>query len=184
MLGARRLRHPAPPARLSKNARRRRSRLVIHGNYLADDEIAFIAARRSKMAVVYCSQTHAYFGHSTYPLAKMLESGAVVALGTDSRASNPDLNQLAEMREAFVRHSIDPARIVEMGTINGAIALGRDHETGSIAPGKRADLAIVRLTATTGDDPYELLFDPKSFVETMIYGGDRRSQRAATVRER
>ncbi|HEY2148184.1 MAG TPA: amidohydrolase family protein, partial [Pirellulales bacterium] len=54
--------------------------LVIHGNYLADDEIAFIAARRSKMAVVYCSQTHAYFGHSTYPLAKMLESGAVVAL--------------------------------------------------------------------------------------------------------
>ncbi|HEY2148132.1 MAG TPA: amidohydrolase family protein, partial [Pirellulales bacterium] len=158
--------------------------LVIHGNYLADDEIAFIAARRSKIAVVYCPRTHAYFGHSPYPLAKMLESGAVVALGTDSRASNPDLNLLAEMREAFVRHSIDPARIVEMGTINGAIALGRDHETGSIAPGKRADLAIVRLTATTGDDPYELLFDPKSFVETTIYGGDRRSQRAATVRER
>ncbi len=146
--------------------------LVIHGNYLADDELAFIAAHRSKMVIVYCPRTHAYFGHSPYPLAKMLECGAVVALGTDSRASNPDLNLLAEMREAFVRHSIDPARIVEMGTINGAKALGRDHETGSVAPGKRADLALVRLTASTGGDPYELLFDGGSSIETTILRGE------------
>jgi cytosine/adenosine deaminase-related metal-dependent hydrolase len=145
--------------------------LVIHGNYLADDEIAFIAERRSRMAIVYCPRTHAYFGHSEYPIAKLLDRGAVVALGTDSRASNPDLNSLAEMREIFNRHSVDPARLVEMGTINGAKALGREQETGSITPRKRADLAIVRLADTASGDPYELLFDPKSTVETTICGG-------------
>ena len=77
-----------------------RRALVIHGNFLTDEEIAFVGAAAGQMAVVYCPRTHAYFGHPPYPLEKLLAAGAVVALGTDSRASNPDLNLLAEMRES------------------------------------------------------------------------------------
>ena len=49
--------------------------LVIHGNYLSDEEIAFVSGRSARMAVVYCPRTHAYFGHAPYSLAKLLESG-------------------------------------------------------------------------------------------------------------
>ena len=145
--------------------------LVIHGNYLSDEEIAFVSRHAARMAIVYCPRTHAYFGHAPYPLAKLVQSGALVALGTDSRASNPDLNLLADVREVFARGIVDPQRIVEMATINGAKALGCDHETGSIALGKCADLAIIRLAEIPIDDPYELLFDPGSFVETVIRSG-------------
>jgi 5-methylthioadenosine/S-adenosylhomocysteine deaminase len=58
-----------------------------------------------------------------------------------------------------------------MATINGATALGRDGELGSLASGKRADLAIVRLPDAATDDPYELLFDPRSHVEATIRRG-------------
>ena len=62
--------------------------LAIHGNYLDDEEIEFLGRQR-RMAVVYCPRTHAWFGHTRYPLEKLLAAGAVVALGTDSRASSP-----------------------------------------------------------------------------------------------
>lgn len=160
---------PLDYLRLLSNAHRA---LVIHGNYLTDEEIAFIAARRDRMAIVYCPRTHAFFGHSPYPLAKLIKAGAVVALGTDSRASNPDLNLLAEMRHVAMSHSVPPTKIVEMATINGATALGRAGELGSLTPGKRADLAIVLLPESATDDPYELLFDPRSRIETTIHRGE------------
>lgn len=134
--------------------------LVIHGNYLDDEEIAFLGAHREQMAVVYCPRTHDWFAHNAYPLEKMLAAGATVALGTDGRGSSPDLSLLAEMRFAAQRHpAIGLDKILRMGTIDGARALGRDEEIGSIAPGKQADLAIVALPDRATADPYQLLFD-------------------------
>ncbi len=72
--------------------------LVIHGNYLDDEELAFLGANRERMSLVYCPRTHAYFFHPPYPLGRALAAGVHVALGTDSRASNPDLSLLEEMR--------------------------------------------------------------------------------------
>lgn len=134
--------------------------LVVHGSYLDDEEIAFLADRADRMAVVYCPRTHAHFGHAEHPLAKLLESGVTVALGTDSRASSPDLSVLAEMRFVARRHeSIPPDVVLRLGTIFGARALGRDHVVGSLAPGRRADLAVVELPDRDAPDPHELLFD-------------------------
>ena len=52
--------------------------LVIHGNYLDDQEIGFLAAAADRMSVVYCPRTHAWFGHQPYPLGKMLAAGVQV----------------------------------------------------------------------------------------------------------
>jgi len=148
--------------------------LVIHGNYLDDEEIAFLAERADRMAVVYCPRTHAYFGHAEYPLTKLLESGAAVALGTDSRASSPDLSVLAEMR--FVARNCDsirPDTVLQLGTILGARALGRDHVLGSLEPGKRADLAAVALPNRDAPDPHELLFDSELPVVATWHRGRR-----------
>jgi aminodeoxyfutalosine deaminase len=134
--------------------------LIVHGNYLAQDEIEFLAARRDRMSVVYCPRTHAYFGHGDYPLGALLNAGVNVALGTDSRASAPDLNVLAEMRHAYFQHPAIPAtEILRLGTENGARALGLAADTGTLAPGKRADLAVVQLPDADALDPHELVFE-------------------------
>jgi cytosine/adenosine deaminase-related metal-dependent hydrolase len=118
--------------------------LVIHGNYLSADEIEFIAQRRDRMSVVYCPRTHAYFGHEPYPLAQMLSAGVRVAIGTDSRASNPDLRLLEELRHIARHHpSVAPDAILRMGTLSAAEALGIADHYGSIAVGKSSALAAV-----------------------------------------
>jgi cytosine/adenosine deaminase-related metal-dependent hydrolase len=122
--------------------------LVIHGNYLADDELAFVGANRDRMSLVYCPRTHAYFNHEPYPLRTALASGVRVTLGTDSRASNPDLSLLEEMR--FVARAypdISPHDVLRMGTLSGAESLGRDDEVGSITVGKLANLVAVPIAA-------------------------------------
>lgn len=134
--------------------------LVIHGNYLDDEEIALLGQNASQMAVVYCPRTHDWFAHDAYPLQRMLDAGVAVALGTDGRGSSPDLSLLAEMRFAAQKHpGVGFDRILRMGTLGGAAALGRDGEIGTIEPGKRADLTIVALPDHDASDPHELLFE-------------------------
>jgi aminodeoxyfutalosine deaminase len=132
--------------------------LVVHGNYLDDEELAFLGTNRKQMSLVYCPRTHAYFEHAPYPLEKALEAGVRIVLGTDSRASNPDLDLLAEMRYvARTRSSIDPNDVLRMGTLAGAEALGRSDEAGSITPGKLANLVAVPLGDDARGHPNDML---------------------------
>lgn len=110
------------------------------------------------MSVVYCPRTHAWFEHDPYPLETMLEQGVNVALGTDSRASSPDLNPLEEMRALARCHpSVPRAKILEMGTLAGARALGVEEDFGTLEAGKVARFAVVELTHGADDEPYTLL---------------------------
>jgi cytosine/adenosine deaminase-related metal-dependent hydrolase len=122
--------------------------LVIHGNYLDAEEHAFLADRADRISLVYCPRTHEYFRHEPYPLSQLLAAGVRVALGTDSRASNPDLSVLGEMRHvARVHTSVAPGTILGLGTLAGAEALGRVETCGSITPGKLAHLVAALLSA-------------------------------------
>lgn len=146
--------------------------LVVHGNYLEPDELDLLAAHAATMSVAYCPRTHHYFAHQPYPLAQMLERGIAMALGTDSRASTPDLELLAEMRFAWEQHpDVSARQIVELGTLGGAQALGLADRLGSLSPGKRADLAIVELSATCAADPYAAVLASESrVVQTWLAG--------------
>jgi cytosine/adenosine deaminase-related metal-dependent hydrolase len=146
--------------------------LIVHGNYLDDEELSYLGDHADRMAVVYCPRTHAFFAHDDYPLARLLAAGAAVALGTDSRASSPDLSILAEMQEVARQHpSVSPATVLRLGTLEGAKALGLGGQTGSLEPGKCADLAIVSLPDQTAADPHELLFDDESRVVSRYWHG-------------
>jgi cytosine/adenosine deaminase-related metal-dependent hydrolase len=132
--------------------------LVVHGNYLDNDELAFLANHADRMSLVYCPRTHAYFRHVPYPLAESLAAGVRVVLGTDSRASSPDLNLLAEMRQAARSHPhVDPQTILRMATFWAAEALGRADQLGSIAPGKVANLVAIPLPAGITGAPDDIL---------------------------
>ncbi len=145
--------------------------IVIHGNYLDDEEIRCLAAYRDRMSVVYCPRTHAYFRHERYPLAGMLDVGVRVALGTDSRASNPDLDLRQEMRYVIDHHGVVPSDALKMGTLEGARALGQMNRRGTIANEKFADLAIIQLPNRSATDPHELLFDEEARIVATICRG-------------
>lgn len=141
--------------------------LAIHGNYLDDEEIAFLVAH-TNITVVYCPRTHAYFGHEPHPWQRLLHAGASVAIGTDSRGSNPDLNLWRELQ--FLRRTfpdVDPVELLALGTTHGARALGLDGEIGTLGPGKSADMAVVALNGAKGD-----LFAPETEATATMCGGD------------
>lgn len=155
--------------------------LVVHGNYLDAAAMDFLAAAPRPMVVVYCPRTHAYFGHEPYPLVELLRRNIPVALGTDSRASNPDLSILAELRHVALHFPDLPSKqVLAMATINGASALMRSDECGSIEVGKSADLAVVELNATqrsansdadSHNDPIRQLFHSDGDVLATIAAG-------------
>ncbi len=89
------------------------------------------------------------------PVSEMLEIGLNVGIGTDGPASNNDLDMFEEVRlAAFLAKGItgNPTTVpaptaLSMATRIGARALHIDHLTGSLEPGKRADLILVDMTA-------------------------------------
>ena len=102
----------------------------------------------------------------------LLARGINVALGTDSRASNPDLSLWNEL--LFLRRlapDIDPAGLLKLATWNGALALGLGHETGTLDVGKSADLAVVEVVGGDSADPYEVLFRPGNRIARAMCGG-------------
>src|SRR5699024_1887580 len=90
------------------------------------------------------------------PVAKLLDAGINVALGTDGAASNNDLDLLGEMRTAALLAkgvaadpcALDAASTLRAATLGGARALRLDAEIGSIERRKSADMTASRLDAT------------------------------------
>lgn len=142
----------------------------VHGNYLDPQAVA----KGSVRALVYCPRTHAAFGHEPYPLDEFLAAGVTVALGTDSLASNPDLNLLAEARFVHERFPHIPGNaILQMATLNGATALGDEFAArlGTLTPGKDATFAAIPLPNEDASDPHSLLWQATANpVRTMIRG--------------
>ena len=144
--------------------------LFAHGNYLPPD-----AKLKPNQSIVYCPRTHAAFGHPPHPFREFLARGVRVCLGTDSLASNPDLDVLAEAR--FVRSRYPDFagdQLLRMITLSGAEALGWADECGSLEAGKSADFVVVPMPDTDADDPHELLFaDHAGERRTMFRGAFR-----------
>lgn len=129
--------------------------LYVHCNYLPVD-----APLAPVHTVVYCPRTHAAFGHSPHPFREFLARGVRVCLGTDSLASNPDLDILAEARFVHAKYTDFPGeQLLKMVTLSGSEALGWADECGSLEAGKSADMVAIPLP-DADCDPHELLFTP------------------------
>ena len=124
---------------------------AVHLVQLLPGEIETVAERG--VNVVHCPQSNLKLGNGFCPLAKLLEHGVTVAIGTDGASSNNDLDMLGEMQTASLLAkgaSENPAALpahaaLEAATLGGAKALGLDHLTGSLHPGKQADLTAINL---------------------------------------
>jgi imidazolonepropionase-like amidohydrolase len=93
-----------------------------------------------------------------------------VAIGTDSRASNPDLSVLAEARELTGGGFVSPREAILMATRDAAWALGYEHRAGTIAVGRPADL-VVLVPAGPSGDPLDAVLRPDTRVAATLRAG-------------
>lgn len=135
--------------------------LMVHAVHMTDSDWE-IAARRGCTAV-FCPRSNANIGAGRPRVEKAISLGINCALGTDSLASNTDLNLFAEAAFLLAGHpSIDPERAIGMVTVNPARALGREGIWGSIEPGAKATILAV-------DIPSEV--DESKLYEALIHAG-------------
>jgi aminodeoxyfutalosine deaminase len=168
---------PRPADYVRKGELRNADWLIAHGTYLEPDDFWQLrpeaAPEGRRVAVAFCPRTHARFGHAPHPYRALLERGAIVCLGTDSLASSESLSILDEIRFLHGRdESLSGALLLTMATLFGAWALRAETTTGSIKPGKSADLAIVSLLNCDLEDPYDLLLESECPVISTVFEGD------------
>ncbi|MDF1797548.1 MAG: amidohydrolase family protein [Planctomycetota bacterium] len=141
---------------------------LIHGNLPRPGEPERIAAAGA--SVVHCPGTHRFFDRAPCPLDQYRRAGVNLALGTDSLASNEDLDLLREGRLLLESGApLRPAEVLAMATSGGAQALGLGGEVGCLEPGYRADaVAIHAGRARQVDELAEGLFFAPSAPEARL----------------
>jgi 5-methylthioadenosine/S-adenosylhomocysteine deaminase len=120
-----------------------------HVVWPTDDEITILADR--KVGVIHNPTSNMKTAAGISPVARMLQAGVRVGLGTDGAASNNDLDMWEEMRLAAFLQKVDrmdpevmsATTVLTMATRGGAEAIGIDDKVGSITMGKRADIIQV-----------------------------------------
>jgi len=140
-----------PIARLDRLGLLSPGLVAVHMTQLEEAEIARIA--ETGCQVVHCAESNLKLASGFCPVARLLEAGVNVALGTDGAASNNDLDMLGEMRSAALlakgvagdASAVPASRALSMATLHGARALGLGDETGSLRIGKSADLQAIDL---------------------------------------
>jgi 5-methylthioadenosine/S-adenosylhomocysteine deaminase len=146
--------------------------IAVHMTQLTDEEIREFAETRG--SVIHCPESNLKLASGFCPVAKLLDAGVNVALGTDGAASNNDLDVLGEMRTAALlakgvaedARAVPAATALRMATLNGAKALGLEAEIGSLTVGKSADIAAIRLDGIETQP----LFDP---ISDIVYAASR-----------
>lgn len=136
-----------------------------HCVWVTDAEQHLLADRSVK--VLHCPGSNLKLGSGLAPVTEMRARGISVSLGADGAACNNALDMFQEMRLAAtlqaMRHgpgALSARDAVRMATREGARALGRDAEFGSIEPGKLADVIVVRTDGVhqqPATDPYSTL---------------------------
>jgi len=120
-----------------------------HAVWVDDEDISILSEKGVNIAHNPLSNLKLASGLS--PVAKMLNRGVNVALGTDGMASNNSHDLFEELKMASLLQKYaenDPTALpalktLEMATINGAKAQGRAHESGKISEGFDADLIML-----------------------------------------
>lgn len=139
------------------------------------DQSEMLALKKAGAGVAHCPTSNLKLASGIARVGEMLEMGLNVGVGTDGPASNNDLDMFEEVRLAALlakTRSNDPTvlparQALEIATIGGARALHMGHFTGSLEPGKRADLAVVDMAGVHNQPHFHN--NPDAVYSRLIY---------------
>ena len=125
--------------------------VAVHAVWLTPADRELLARRGVKVS--HCPESNLKLASGVAPIPELLAAGVSVGLGTDGAGSNNNLDLWGEMSLAARLHKVwrlDPtmlpaAQAVALATREGAKVLGLDGHTGTLTPGKEADLIVVDL---------------------------------------
>lgn len=143
--------------------------LIAHGVHLDDEEIDILAEKN--VAVAHNPMSNLKLGSGIAPIPKMMKRGVTISLGTDSTASNNNLDMFEEMRFAALIHkgvNEDPTatksnQILKMATSYGAKAL-QIKNLGQIRSGWLADFILI-----DGNRPHLCPQDESQIMSHLVY---------------
>jgi cytosine/adenosine deaminase-related metal-dependent hydrolase len=122
---------------------------IAHGVWLTAGHLERL--RRSRFSVVHCPSSNLKLGSGLADVVGIRRAGIPVGVATDGAACSNSLDVLSEIRLAALLQqlrngpgSLSGLEALRMATSEGARALGLGAEVGSIEPGKRADLLVLR----------------------------------------
>lgn len=164
--------HARPLERLARLGLLGPGLIAVHSVHLEPDEIQTLA--RHGASVVHCPSSNLKLASGFAPVHALVSAGVNVALGTDGAASNNRLDVFQEMRTAALlakavardAEALPAHAALRAATLGGARALGLGERTGSLMPGKAADVVAVDL----GRLELRPCFDP---VSQLVYAAGR-----------
>jgi len=123
--------------------------MAVHLTQLTDEEINLLAENGTH--AIHCPESNLKLANGFCPSANLAKGGVNIALGTDSAASNNDLDMFSEMKTAALlakavsgdATAIPAVEAIRMATINGARAMGLDSQIGSLEAGKQLDMICI-----------------------------------------
>jgi len=146
--------------------------IAVHMTQLQEEEMDLFAENNAN--IVHCPQSNQKLASGFCQTQQLLDKNINLAIGTDSCASNDDLDMLSEMHSAALLAKVvanDAAALpaydtLRCATINAAKALGMDQDIGSIEIGKSADLCVIDIDTLEAQP----LYDP---VGHLVYATQR-----------
>ncbi len=143
---------------------------AIHCVHVPSVDIRLLAAKAR--GVVLCPRSNEYLHTGNAPVSRILAAGARVGLGTDSSASNTNLDLLEEAR-ALKRLAPDltAERLLRILSIEGAEVLGLEDVFGSLEPGKQADVAVWQIPGSNSPTEDLLRRGGRSCVRAVLTAG-------------
>lgn len=167
--------------------------ILAHGIHLSDRELGRLVETGSHVS--HCPASNLFIGAGVMPLARYLDAGLSVALGSDV-SGGPEASIFSVMRvgayaqlalRSLTRDRLpilSPLDWLRLGTFDGARALGLEDRIGSIEAGKEADLIAIDPSYVAAIPGVEIDEAPEDLMSRLIFRAHPDMVRAAWVRGR
>jgi aminodeoxyfutalosine deaminase len=118
--------------------------ILVHNTFVTSNIISGLVDRQG-LYWCLCPLSNLYIEGRMPPVNLLVDEGCNIVIGTDSLSSNNSLSIVSELR-SIQKHfpSFSLETLISWATINGAKALGAESELGSIKPGKRPGLVLLK----------------------------------------